>query len=63
MGDWTNSQAQVQKYKAANDHEAMLKYLEKQMKSISKVRDDMLNTIDNGEKLVESLISNHIKED
>lgn len=57
MGEWTDSQAQVQKYKAAKDHEAIMKYLDAQMLSITKVRDDMLESIKRGEDLAENLIS------
>lgn len=56
MGDWTDSQAQVQKYKEAKNHTAMMKYLDMQMISISKVRDDMLHSIKSGEELAKSLI-------
>lgn len=57
MADWTNAQGELQKYKEAKDHKAVMSFLEVQMAGISKVRDDMLNSIEESEVLAKSLLN------
>lgn len=57
MADWADAQGELQKYKAAKDHKAVMSFLDIQMTGISKVRDDMLNSIEESEGLAKSLLN------
>ena len=55
MMEWMNRLQQLDGLRAENEHEAIMTYLNEQKDAITKVKKDMLESIENGEKLMVEL--------
>ncbi|MCG8327280.1 MAG: hypothetical protein MI974_06315 [Chitinophagales bacterium] len=55
MMDWMGELQQLKVLRADKDHEAIMAYLEAEKEKITKVQDDMLSSMEHGNKVLEKL--------
>jgi hypothetical protein len=58
MMDWMAEVKQLKALREEMEHEAIMEYLQQEQNAIAKVRDDMLNSLENGQELLQKLETN-----